>query len=230
MQHVSTTSSHRIQGLDRALATRALDLCVGSVAALLSLPVVFLLLMGSAVVFRANPLFVQHRIGRHGRLIPIPKVRSLSPLTPADADKYGLNSWNVTRWGRFIRRLHIDELPQLWMVVAGRMSLVGPRPEIPRLAEQFTPEFAATRHSVRPGLTGLWQISEGADGLISEAPEWDRIYVRNACARLDIWILFRTVRHYLPGGRPIRVADLPSWVQVSVEDADAPSMSESGVE
>lgn len=203
----------------RRAAKRAIDLAVGLPGAIVTAPVLVVLLVISAFAFRANPLFVQQRVGRGGRLIPVPKVRSLNPRVPSDADKYALNEFDVTVWGRFLRRLHLDELPQLWSVVLGHMSLIGPRPEIPRLAEGFSAEFAAARHTVRPGITGLWQISEDAKGLIAEAPEWDLLYAQHVGTRLDAWIAWRTVRQYLPGGRPLTLDDLPSWIEADGVDA-----------
>ena len=92
-----------------------------------------------------------------------------------------------------LRGHHLDELPQLWLVIAGKMTLVGPRPEMPTLSASFDREFVADRVSVKPGCTGLWQVSQGSRGLIGESPEWDRHYVEHATLRLDLWIMFRTV-------------------------------------
>ncbi len=202
------------------MAKRAVDMTVAGAGLLFSLPLLALLLLGSAVAFRANPLFVQHRLGRHGRLIPVPKVRSLPVETPSTADKHQLASVEVPPWGRFLRKSHLDELPQLWTVLVGHMSLIGPRPEMPHLTEGFSDEFAQLRESVRPGLTGLWQISTGSAGLISETPEFDTIYLTSWSPRLDMWVLAKTVRLYMPAGGTVSLNELPDWVELPEVRAD----------
>jgi lipopolysaccharide/colanic/teichoic acid biosynthesis glycosyltransferase len=81
----------------------------------------------------------------------------------------------------------------MWLVVAGRMSLVGPRPELPAIAATFDAAFVERRVRVRPGVTGTWQVGEGAGGLIGESPEYDDLYLSGASMRLDLWVLGRTV-------------------------------------
>jgi lipopolysaccharide/colanic/teichoic acid biosynthesis glycosyltransferase len=110
-----------------------------------------------------------------------------------------------------LRRLHLDELPQLWLVPSGRMSLVGPRPEMPGLHEMFGSDFAALRTSVRPGCSGLWQIGDGAAQLIWESPEFDEVYVANAGVRLDLWVLWRTVGTMCGLTSPCELREVPSW-------------------
>lgn len=195
----------------RSAVKRAVDISVAVVGLVATSPIVGFLLVASAVTFRANPMFVQRRIGRGGREIPVPKIRTLPPGSPPDADKRALIGTSVPRLARFMRRTHLDELPQLWSVLVGHMSLVGPRPEMPGLAAHFDPEHARIRTSMRPGITGLWQVSEGVVGLIRDTPEYDLVYVRNWSLRLDAWILWRTLRVYLPGHRPVTMDDVPSW-------------------
>lgn len=160
-------------GTRRRPGQRAVDLAVGLGASVATAPLIAVLLVGSGSVFRANLLFVQHRVGRGATLIPVPKIRTLPPQAPSAADKHELAAVPIPAWGLWLRSWHFDELPQLWSVVAGHMSLVGPRPEMAHLVERFDPEFAAARTTVRPGITGLWQLSEAASGLICEAPEYD---------------------------------------------------------
>ena len=93
-----------------------------------------------------------------------------------------------------MRRLHLDELPQLFLVVIGKMSLVGPRPEMHSLTTHYGDEFAAQRTQVRPGCTGLWQISEHCTKMIFEHPEFDLQYVQNRSLRFDMWIIARTLQ------------------------------------
>ena len=180
-------------------AKRAFDLVVALPLAVLTLPLLALLLAGSAVVFRANPLFTQDRLGRGGSMFRFLKIRSLAPSVPSSIDKYALAQQPLSRWGGFIRSTHLDELPQLWLVVSGAMSLVGPRPELPEIAAGFDPEFVHRRTLVRPGVTGLWQTSQAVVGLIGEAPEFDDLYLARASARLDLRVVIQTIRQPFGG-------------------------------
>jgi lipopolysaccharide/colanic/teichoic acid biosynthesis glycosyltransferase len=98
----------------------------------------------------------------------------------------------VTRVGRVLRRTSLDELPQLWNVVRGDMSLVGPRPPIPYEVEQYRADWLE-RFEVKPGVTGLWQVSGRCELTFEEMIELDLDYVRRRSLRLNIWILLRTV-------------------------------------
>ena len=91
------------------------------------------------------------------------------------------------------------------------MSLVGPRPEMPSLAATFDAAFVAERLTVRPGVTGPWQVSTASAGLIGEAPEFDRLYLTHAGPRLDAWITFRTVGAFV-GMEPLPLERFPKWI------------------
>jgi lipopolysaccharide/colanic/teichoic acid biosynthesis glycosyltransferase len=91
-----------------------------------------------------------------------------------------------------LRRFSVDELPQLWNVVKGEMSLVGPRPFPEYHLRQFQPEFRDLRRRVRPGVTGMWQVMVRSNGGIEEQQLYDTYYIRNWSIWLDVWILFRT--------------------------------------
>lgn len=190
---------------------RSIDI-VGAMTLLVLLgPVILACLVMSAVVFGAWPLFIQPRLGRDGEVFSCPKIRSLPTGTPSAVSKYELVDLKIPRWGRFIRSIHADELPQLAVVVAGKMSLIGPRPEMPELAATFDEGFVKERALVRPGVTGLWQVSHGGIGLIGDAPEYDRFYIEQRTARLDAWIMWRTVLRVLHVGAPIGLMDVPRW-------------------
>ena len=188
-------------------ARRAVDLVVAFLLAVVTAPVVAVSFAVSALVFRAQPLFLQPRVGRWGRTITVAKVRSLPDSVSTSADKYELGDVDLGQWSKWLRRTHADELPQLWSVVGGSMSLVGPRPETVALADRLPEEFAAARHSTRPGLTGAWQLSPESGRLIWEAPEYDLVYLQVASPMTDAWLVWRTVR-MLAGGPPVTLADL----------------------
>ena len=137
----------------------------------------------------------------------LPKIRSLPTTTSSTLDKYALNAVTYGKWTRLLRKSHLDELQQLWAVVAGHMSLVGPRPEMVALSSTFDAQFVEMRTLVLPGVTGTWQISEAAAELINESPEFDRLYVEFASPRLDWWILRRTLKNFA-SGEPATLVEL----------------------
>ncbi|NMF96795.1 TIGR03013 family PEP-CTERM/XrtA system glycosyltransferase [Aromatoleum toluolicum] len=194
------------QGAARRTVKRCFDLVAASMLLILALPVMFvtacliLLEDGGAVLYR------QERVGRGGRVFKVIKFRSMRQ----DAEGDGTPRWaqsgddRVTRVGRVIRRLRIDELPQLLNVLSGEMSLVGPRPERPYFVDQLTREipFYSVRHSVKPGVTGWAQVRYQYGASVDDAMQklqYDLYYVKNHNLALDILVLFETVRVVLTG-------------------------------
>jgi len=189
---------------------RAFDLAVILALAPLWAPLVGLL---AALVWlgdRGNPFYGQERIGRFGETFRAWKLRTMVPDAEAvlqralDADEALRLEWEttfklerdprITAVGRLLRRTSLDELPQLWNVLAGEMSLVGPRP-LPRYHHDDLPErVRELRERVRPGITGLWQVSGRSDAGNVGMERWDPYYVRNWSLWLDAVILVRTVR------------------------------------
>lgn len=153
-------------------------------------------------------IYRQQRVGRNGRLFTMVKFRSMS--TSAEAERRDLTACNqadgvlfkivqdprVTRAGRWLRRTSMDELPQLWNVVRGEMSLVGPRPALPDEVARYE-EDPRRRLVVKPGMTGLWQVSGRSDLTWAESVRLDLKYVDNWSLRLDLSILCRTVQAVL---------------------------------
>jgi lipopolysaccharide/colanic/teichoic acid biosynthesis glycosyltransferase len=205
------------------MTKRAADLLIATVLIVLTLPIVLVSAIGSAIALRAWPFFVQRRVGWDGRTFRFVKLRTLPTSTPAYLLKNDLELSEVPRFTRALRRLHLDELPQLFLVLTGRLSLVGPRPEMVAFHERLDPAFAAERTSVRPGCTGLWQIGLGCTGLIGEAPEYDRYYLRNQSLALDLWILFRTGLLMLGLSGLVGLEDVPDWAAGDLELAPAPA-------
>lgn len=193
-----------------AVLQRVLERLLAVALALVTLPVLALVLLTSAAVYRAWPIFCHERLGEGNRPFPFPKVRTLPPDTDRYADKYAIDADALPWPMAIVRRTHLDELPQLWLVAAGRMSLVGPRPEMAALAERLPAAMVAERATVRPGITGLWQVSPYCTGLICERPEIDILYVRHRNAALDLWIVARTVPKVLLG-RTTALHEIPVW-------------------
>jgi lipopolysaccharide/colanic/teichoic acid biosynthesis glycosyltransferase len=196
------------------LSKRCLDLVLGSILSLLVLPAVLIFAVEIAISMRCWPFFSHTRPGRDGTPIRMLKLRTLPPSTPTYADKRDLriDDMPLPLLCRVLRRTHLDELPQLFLVVSGKMSLVGPRPgQDPRL-ERFDRDFNTRRTSVRPGCTGLWQIGVGSQGAIAESPHFDLFYLNHVSLRLDMWIVLRTVPWLFGLVKPIDLADVPRWL------------------
>ena len=203
------TRSHRESTFYVTVGKRAVDLVLGVVAGVVAVPVIAILATVSALSLRTWPFFVQDRVGRDGRRFRFPKIRTLPKTAAAAVDKHEIARIPIRRWSAFLRNTHLDELPQLYCVVSGRMSLVGPRPEMPEILLRYPAAFAAKRSSVRPGCTGLWQVSVDNSRMIYDAPEYDEFYVDHASFALDARILWRTVLSSLSSRFQITLADLP---------------------
>ncbi|MGB6744607.1 MAG: exopolysaccharide biosynthesis polyprenyl glycosylphosphotransferase [Terracidiphilus sp.] len=176
-----------------AWTKRALDLLLSSILLVLLAP----LLLAIALLIRLDSpgpaLFIQKRVGLHGRLFDIYKFRSMHACVPPyDVSPVTSHDRRLTRVGRWLRRSSLDELPQLFNVLLGNMSLVGPRPEMPFLVARHRSQHMQRLH-VTPGITGLWQLSSARSAPIHENPEFDLYYIRNRTYFLDIAILIHTL-------------------------------------
>lgn len=160
------------------------------------------LLLGCALAVRLadgpGVLFRQERIGRGGRPFTLLKFRTWNPCDEHEsATRWSLDGEHrMSRPGRLLRRTSLDELPQLWNVLRGEMSLVGPRPERPFFVEQFVrtcPEYGA-RHRMAPGMTGLAQVHGlRGDTCVEDRARFDNLYIDGWSLRQDLLILLRTV-------------------------------------
>ncbi len=142
-----------------------------------------------------GPVFFSHkRVGLNNHLFVIYKFRSLHIDTPSYSEKPdSTEDIRITSVGKWLRKTSLDELPQLFNVLKGEMSLVGPRPEMPFLAEHYEP-WENQRHLVRPGMTGLWQLSPCRRGSIREGIPVDIAYIENLSFWNDFKILLRTFK------------------------------------
>ncbi len=183
----------------QVLIKRAFDVAVSAAVLLLSLPF-WLLIMAAIKLETDGPaLFRQERAGRSGRPFRIYKFRTMYADTPRfDLSPSRADDRRITRVGRFLRRTSLDEFPQFCNVLRGEMSLVGPRPEMPFLVERYT-DWQRQRLSVKPGITGLWQIMGRKDLPLHESLEYDFYYIKNQSLLLDLSILIRTVPVVLTG-------------------------------
>lgn len=203
------------------MAKRIFDIAVGGVLALLAVPLMVVLAVGVALSLRTWPLFVQRRVGRSGRHFFFPKLRTLA----RDVPKYGLKT-NMSiqprnRYCAFLRRTHLDELPQLLLVPLGVMTLVGPRPKMPDEYEPVNATYGSVRTRVRQGCTGLWQVSRHRSNMPHETPEYDYFYVEHASFGLDMWILWHTLLATVGLSHGVELRDVPPLLarhRVVVED------------
>lgn len=189
---------------------RLLDIGLSIVALVVALPVILLCALAVRLESPGSPFFSQLRTGQGGRRFSMYKLRTMVANAGDLKEKYAhLNelSWpdfkitddpRVTRVGRFLRRTSLDELPQILNVLRGDMSLVGPRPT--SFAADTYSLWHTVRLEVKPGLTGLWQVSGRSELDFNERLRLDIAYMRNRCLKLDLMILSRTVTAVL-GGR-----------------------------
>jgi lipopolysaccharide/colanic/teichoic acid biosynthesis glycosyltransferase len=191
---------------------RALDLLIAAPACALSAPVIALLALAIRLETPGHPIYRQTRVGKDGRLFQIYKLRTM--VRGAEFTGAGLaiqeGDERITRVGAFLRRYSLDELPNLWNVLRGEMSIVGPRPTLAVQVEQYT-ERQRGRLEVAPGITGWAQVNGRASLPWPERIELDLWYVEHRSLRLDLQILARTLRMVL-GGEGIYKGERGGWV------------------
>jgi exopolysaccharide biosynthesis polyprenyl glycosylphosphotransferase len=186
---------------------RIVDLALALLGLVLLAVTIPFVTVGDLVANRGPLFFRQPRIGRNGESFEILKFRTMR------TDAHGEGQWTVkddprlTPFGRILRRLHVDELPQMLNILRGELSVVGPRPEQPRYVEELTEKipFYEFRHLVRPGLTGWAQVKHeygASDSDALEKLQYDFFYLQNQSVSLDLRVIRRTIRHVFGmGGR-----------------------------
>jgi lipopolysaccharide/colanic/teichoic acid biosynthesis glycosyltransferase len=199
------------RGVD--LACRALDVVVAAILLAVLLPLMLIIALAIRIDSGAPVLFRQRRLGRSLAPFTVQKFRTMKvgvghdvhrefvqkliagdePPAVQGRPRFKLSSDDrVTRVGAILRRSSLDELPQLWNVLRGEMSLVGPRPPIPYEVEHYPSHWFA-RFAVKPGVTGLWQVSGRSELTLEEMIKLDVEYVERRSLWLNVWILLRTV-------------------------------------
>lgn len=180
---------------------RLLDLLLSLLALIVLLPLMLLIALLIRLDSPGSPVFAQERVGRHGRPFTIYKLRTMRTDAPRDVATSELRDANahITRLGRFLRRTSLDELPQFINIFKGDMSIVGPRPLVPREQSVHEERLRLGVYAVRPGVTGWAQINGRDTVNAGKKAEMDAYYAENLSFGLDVRIVLRTVYCVLTG-------------------------------
>ncbi|MGB7244059.1 MAG: sugar transferase [Sulfitobacter sp.] len=210
--YTSVQEAHTHQtSIYRSVVKRAIDMLFVIAALPIVLPTVLMMALMVALDGH-NPVYRQKRIGLGGRTFTMWKLRTMVP----DADKllethlakneFARAEWDktqklkedprITALGKFLRKSSLDELPQLWNVLKGDMSLVGPRPMLPEQKPMYPGQCY---YALRPGITGLWQVSERNQSSFADRAKFDTIYNRSLSLKTDVTVLWATVGVVLRG-------------------------------
>lgn len=200
-----------IKSIHARFIKRPLDILLVLMVLPIVLPVMLILSILVALDGH-SPFYSQLRVGRSGRSFRLWKLRSMVPNADAQLEAYlqsnplARTEWDltqklkkdprITRFGRFLRKSSMDELPQLWNVLIGDMSIVGPRPMLLEQAQLYP---GADYYHLRPGVTGLWQISDRNDSTFAARANFDAAYAANLSFRSDATIILQTVNVVLRG-------------------------------
>lgn len=210
LDHVNAGSLIFGSGFDKSSVRTSIKRCFDVFFSLFllmsSLPLMIITALLIKIESKGNIFYSQERVGENGRIFKVLKFRSMR----ADAEIDGTPRWaaakddRVTRVGRIIRTYRIDEIPQLFNVLKGEMSLVGPRPERPFFVAQLvnTLPYYAVRHSMKPGVTGWAQVNYQYGATMEDSREklqYDLYYVKNQCLKLDIVVLMKTIKVVVSG-------------------------------
>lgn len=213
LYHVFTgqTKAHNIYGIPlievspqllkpwQEFAKRIFDIVFSALVIVIGLPFWLLIALGVKIDSPGPVFYKQVRVGKNGREFYIYKFRSMRQSDDKTQRWTKVGDKRVTKWGRLIRKTHLDEVPQFWNVLKGDMSIVGPRPEQPHFVKDFSEQipYYNRRHVVRPGITGWWQINYGAYEIsmeeIKNRTKDDFFYIENMSIKLDLEIVTRTV-------------------------------------
>ena len=182
-------------------AKRGVDIVLALFGLLVASPVMALVALAIKATSEGPVLYHQARVGHHGRIFTVHKFRSMKVNAEAGTGAVWATADDprIMPFGRFLRRTRLDELPQLWNILAGDMSFVGPRPERPEFVQHLTEDipYYTQRHVVRPGLTGWAQIRYTYAASVEDALmklQYDLFYIKNMSLALDLFIIFSTIK------------------------------------
>jgi lipopolysaccharide/colanic/teichoic acid biosynthesis glycosyltransferase len=204
------------------LIRRAIDVAVSATALALASPILLLAAVAIAVESRGGVIYRQRRVGRDGAEFDVLKLRTMV----AGAERLGAGLWvdagdpRITRVGALLRRTSLDELPNLWNVLRGEMSLIGPRPTVPEQVAVYS-ERQRGRLAIRPGITGWAQVNGRAALPWGQRIELDLYYIEHRSPALDLRIIARTLPMLLHGGDLYR-GDTGGWDLPPVAGYDPP--------
>ncbi len=185
---------------------RIFDITLSLIILIIGFPLWLLVAIGVKLDSQGPIFYTQPRVGKDGKIFKIYKFRSMTFEPEKKEEKWTVvNDPRVTKFGKFIRKTHLDEIPQFYNVIRGDMSVVGPRPEQPKFVEEFTkaiPHYKR-RLKVRPGITGWWQVQSTSYTLSLDEIKYrikgDFYYIENMSLKLDIEIVFRTIYLMITG-------------------------------
>ena len=219
---------------------RLFDIVCSIVGLILGAPLVALAALAIRLTSPGPIFYRQTRAGRFGREFQMIKLRTMNVNAEKDGIRWsGRGDLRVTFVGRFLRRYRIDEIPQLWQVLCGHLSFVGPRPERPELIETLATEipYYQERTMVQPGITGWAQVSYPYGASVADSRrklEYDLYYMKHMSFSLDVFILLDTVRIVLLGGAAPNVRALAKtetmqeWVRLKEKDRESLASVELG--
>jgi sugar transferase (PEP-CTERM system associated) len=187
------------------MAKRCFDVVSAGIGLVLTAPIIFVLAIIIKLTSPGPAFYSQRRVGRDGRVFVVRKLRSMCANAEAATGPVWTKSTGdarITPLGRLLRRTRLDELPQFWNILAGHMSLIGPRPERPEFVESLMQQipFYGQRHVVKPGLTGWAQVRYTYGATVEDAIEklqYDLFYIKNMSVALDLFIVFETIKTVL---------------------------------
>jgi len=189
------------RGIYLKVVKPTLDQAAAAIGLIIILPLLALISLAILISLGRPVIFRQTRIGYRGQPFLITKFRTMRPdrrtaSMPIIAERRAYHKSSKdprhTRLGRVLRRSSLDELPQLWDILRGKMSFVGPRPELPHVVAEYS-SWQHLRHAVKPGLTGLWQVTARGNGPMQAYADLDVAYAMNVSAIQDLEILIKTL-------------------------------------
>lgn len=174
---------------------RILDIISSLLAIIILSPLLGMLTVIGAFEMKGNPFFIQERPGKDEKIFKLVKFRTMTNAKDKDGNLLS-DADRLTRYGKFLRNTSLDELPELFNILKGDMSVIGPRPLLVQYLPYYTEE-ERHRHDVRPGLTGWAQVNGRNNITWEEKFAWDVKYVENISFSIDVYILFKTVKNVL---------------------------------